>query len=407
MRVITLARNPLTYSTPLNCAYLGTGCLAIDPCRVETQDIIAIKNGAGMLLSHIQRGKPGDGSTYEQHSHGRWPSNVILAHPERCVYGYCIPGCPVAWMDSESIKAGVHSAGNKKNAKLTKQTMFHFRPFDHNPDYYQDRGGAARFFKCIKEDGMMKIPQELLDYLLKLISTPDWPALYVTDISEWPVGERPDNSWPGIVAVGQPTDEQAVDIKRVLMPGAHLLLIAPEDEPTGHTGTCRIEDAGFEIRDAILWVREAGRFHYVPKASRSEREAGCAAVEPQKRDDGRQDGSPGGTNPRNRGAHQVHNFHPTIKPFKLMERLLTDVPMDNGPVLDPFMGSGSTGIACLHTGHDFVGVDREKDYIGIATSRIRYWDGEQGYISRVIESDYQSEQDELEPIDLWGGENAE
>jgi len=185
------------------------------------------------------------------------------------------------------------------------------------------------------------------------------------------------------------------------MPGAHLLLIAPESEPTGHTGICRIEDAGFEIRDAILWVRETGHFHYVPKASRSEREAGCSSIEPKQWDEGCPEGDLKGDNPRNKGVNPVKNFHPTVKSIKIMEHLLTDVPIENGPILDPFMGSGTTGIACLKTGHDFIGVDREKDYVEISTARIRHWDREQGYIHRQVESDHKTETVEQEPVDLW------
>jgi hypothetical protein len=66
--------------------------------------------------------------------------------------------------------------------------------------------------------------------------------------------------------------------------------------------------------------------------------------------------------------------HNTIKPRVLMARLMADVPRDQGAMLDPFMGSGSTGIACVQTGHDFVGVEREEEYYQIATTRIAHWE---------------------------------
>ena len=62
----------------------------------------------------------------------------------------------------------------------------------------------------------------------------------------------------------------------------------------------------------------AARFYYCAKASRAEREAGCWDVPPKKRDDTREEGSPGGDNPRNRGAKPIHNSHPTVKPIALM-----------------------------------------------------------------------------------------
>lgn len=65
--------------------------------------------------------------------------------------------------------------------------------------------------------------------------------------------------------------------------------------------------------------------------------------------------------------------HNTVKPKAVMERLLMDVPKDRGPVVDPFLGSGTTGIACVATGHDFIGIEREREYMQIADARIRHW----------------------------------
>ncbi|NBR00849.1 MAG: site-specific DNA-methyltransferase [Actinobacteria bacterium] len=67
------------------------------------------------------------------------------------------------------------------------------------------------------------------------------------------------------------------------------------------------------------------------------------------------------------------NVHPTIKPKGLMARLLRTVPSDRGPVLDPFMGSGTTMISCLETGHDGIGIEREAEYLEIADARVRHW----------------------------------
>ena len=66
------------------------------------------------------------------------------------------------------------------------------------------------------------------------------------------------------------------------------------------------------------------------------------------------------------------NFHCTTKPLKLMEYLctLTKTPT-GGIVLDPFMGSGTTGIACKLTDRKFIGIEREEEYIKIAQARIK------------------------------------
>jgi len=61
--------------------------------------------------------------------------------------------------------------------------------------------------------------------------------------------------------------------------------------------------------------------------------------------------------------------HPTQKPVVLMEWCLTHVP-DAKLVLDPFMGSGTTGIACVKSGRHFIGIERDEGYFDIACKRI-------------------------------------
>ena len=65
------------------------------------------------------------------------------------------------------------------------------------------------------------------------------------------------------------------------------------------------------------------------------------------------------------------NNHPTVKPLSLMEYLcrLTSTPT-GGTVLDPFMGSGTTGMACKKTGREFIGIELDEHYFKIAEKRI-------------------------------------
>lgn len=70
---------------------------------------------------------------------------------------------------------------------------------------------------------------------------------------------------------------------------------------------------------------------------------------------------------RERGAE---NNHPTVKPIKLMEYLIKLVTPPKGTVLDPFMGSGTTGIAAKQTGFKFIGIEMNQDYLKIAEKRI-------------------------------------
>jgi len=64
------------------------------------------------------------------------------------------------------------------------------------------------------------------------------------------------------------------------------------------------------------------------------------------------------------------NSHPTVKPLKLMKYLCRLITPKGGTVLDPFMGSGSTGIAAKDEGFEFIGIEREKEYFEIAEQRV-------------------------------------
>ena len=64
------------------------------------------------------------------------------------------------------------------------------------------------------------------------------------------------------------------------------------------------------------------------------------------------------------------NPHPTVKPLELMKYLIKMVAPENSLVLDPFMGSGSTGVAAIQIGRRFLGVEKEEEYFNYAKNRI-------------------------------------
>ena len=114
----------------------------------------------------------------------------------------------------------------------------------------------------------------------------------------------------------------------------------------------------------------ASRFFYCAKPSRAERDAGTHAIDPRQRDESRKAGDPGGDNPRNRGVRKRGNFHPTVKPVELMRWLIRLVTPLGGLVLDPFVGSGTTGVAAWREGRRFIGIEREPEYFEIARRRL-------------------------------------
>ena len=115
----------------------------------------------------------------------------------------------------------------------------------------------------------------------------------------------------------------------------------------------------------------AARFFYCAKASKADRDEGLDAG--SHRAAGVGDERPSGSSEERRGRNAVQpraNIHPTVKPTALMRYLCRLVTPPNGIVLDPFMGSGSTGKAAMLEGFRFVGIEREADYIEIARARI-------------------------------------
>jgi len=71
-----------------------------------------------------------------------------------------------------------------------------------------------------------------------------------------------------------------------------------------------------------------------------------------------------------RKGQEERNGHPTQKPLGVMEWCLTHVP-DAETILDPFMGSGTTGVACAKMGRKFIGIELDPEYFEIACERIR------------------------------------
>ncbi len=75
---------------------------------------------------------------------------------------------------------------------------------------------------------------------------------------------------------------------------------------------------------------------------------------------------------RNEGIENTQNNHPTVKPTDLMQYLCRLITPLNGLIIDPFMGSGSTGKAAMYEGFRFIGIDLDPEYCKIAEARIEF-----------------------------------
>jgi site-specific DNA-methyltransferase (adenine-specific) len=117
----------------------------------------------------------------------------------------------------------------------------------------------------------------------------------------------------------------------------------------------------------------ASKFFYCPKVSRAERHVGFDTIPYQGNSE------PGGMYGPNQAAARKNqstegNNHPTVKPVELMKYLVRLVTPPNGKVLDPFNGSGSTGMACVELDYEYVGCELDPQYVEIANNRISAWE---------------------------------
>jgi site-specific DNA-methyltransferase (adenine-specific) len=141
---------------------------------------------------------------------------------------------------------------------------------------------------------------------------------------------------------------------------SHLVL---SHDPLCQEGRC-VADCPAGMIDRARPDSPVSRLFYCAKASRTEREAGCKQL-------------PKRSVQIYSGHHHqprvVANLHPTVKPIELMRWLVQLVTPPGGIVLDPFSGSGTTGIAAVLENRQFVGIEREGAYVDIACARLTHW----------------------------------
>lgn len=127
-------------------------------------------------------------------------------------------------------------------------------------------------------------------------------------------------------------------------------------------------------------VRKTFPFLICPKASKNERNQGLENLEAKMKDpENRSIEDNGGLQDRIHGKVLKKNFHPTVKPLKLMSYLVTLGSRPNDVVLDPFVGSGTTCLAAEILNRKWIGIDNNPEYCEIARKRI-------GHLPEKLES---------------------
>lgn len=344
---IVLARKPLEKGLTIaeNVLKWGTGAINIDGCRVGTNDDL---NGGGY---RGENNKIDDGHTLFIDSsktkgkyikpQGRFPANLILTHHEDCE---CVGTKKVkGQIDKPTNRTQFEGTWNMDNTGLRKDT-------NKSKEGYGDENGEETIedWNCVDD-----CPIKILDEQSGESKSSKSAKLYIND-----------------------TEGRSV-----------------KNSASGHRSP----------NSTYSDVGGASRFFYVAKASKSERNKGLDGFDGKQvawSNQAKAELKRGNTEfaddtkMHNKVQERV-NFHPTVKPIKLMQYLVRLIAPPNGIVLDPFCGSGTTGIACKLEGVQFIGIEQDAEYCKIAQARI------DNYIEETIKKPKIQETDIVNQIKLF------
>lgn len=169
--------------------------------------------------------------------------------------------------------------------------------------------------------------------------------------------------WPANLLLDEEAAEMLDEQSGTLKSGS----LAPGHKRGDGTGNSLMGGGGVIERQYGNDSGGASRFFYCAKASKAERNRGLEGM-PEK--DTHRYGAGIGEGHTPEAPTKDKNFHPTVKPIKLMEYLIRLITPPGGVVLDPFAGSGSTLVAAKNLGFKFIGIEMNEEYVEIARRRI-------------------------------------
>ena len=355
---IVLARKPLSEKTIVdNVLKWGTGALNIDGCRIGTE----IRNSANMSsLGCMHDDNWVSKKSIAKTVQGRWPANTLFDH------------AAAQMLDEQSgiLKSGEVKQGRSKGTNFAQSHAKKISQYS-SPS---SKGGASRFFfNCFStesevlnhecENTSARTVALFLKTIHQTIDSIAQPTVDIVLNAKFAqhvrcAGIQCDSCTTSIAAdivkmqtlnfgkVLSPILDCITDCKNSIL-HQNLASLAELKEDTDTTEIIQslsklfgsvllVTDANIKRAD-LRNVRDQCRFLYQAKASKSER---------------------GGST------------HPTMKPIKLMQYLCRLITPPNGIILDPFMGSGTTGLAALNESFDFIGIEKDNDYYDIAVKRI-------------------------------------
>ena len=391
---ITVARKPLCGTVAANVLAWGTGAINVDGGRVPGEWSTWKKTDGSISEGGLMPFSDQAHSRNPESPLGRFPANLIHDGSDE-----------VVGLFPESEVSGSAKLGTRSDARPVG--LFGPRP---QGDLHNDSGSAARFFACFppesgygggcqdrsRQPSNAPTVPSTLSLQSVFASTAQsavaiWPHLAGTLSSE-PRGASTAVTLTESKAISETAMQVIASIasgysqgsqQERLTPCGSLVRSAAAAEQTGITRITisllrsdgSAEAVTFSITPTNLERGEAAsRFRYCAKASKADRDEGCGALPMRSGYEmvDREEGSAGLNSPRAGAGAQngARNFHPTVKPTELMRYLCRLVTQPGGTVLDPFMGSGSTGKAAMAEGFRFVGIERDPDYFRIAEARV-------------------------------------
>ena len=403
---IIVARKPFKGSLVDNVIEYGVGGINIDECRVGNEVIkggtmpdfrdIGQKSKEAIGIDKLSFGQVENAKRKPLDDHiGRFPANTILTYDETDFDEVC-GGFPYTKGDNRTTKQ-TYDKSIWGNAKSVESNCL-----------YADSGSASRYFMNCKYTGkdeeiwkqllvnnvesnleILKatkdnIVQMNVEDLLKELK--DHYAKYVDnqlDLIETPIVQDIVEilTWDFKIETSQVIQDFIINSKKCIQFLNLVQFVEKMDniDTTQTTqnllklfGYVKVVITNYIIGNIKL---EQRRYLYTPKASKKDRDEGLDTFNEEKVNDGRNTPI---DNAFQRGETLRKNIHPTVKPTELMQYLVRLVAPNNGIVLDPFNGSGSTGKAVMYENRErnknykYIGIELTDEYLPISKARIEY-----------------------------------
>ena len=413
---ILVARKPIEGTIAQNIQEHGTGAINIGATRIKTGTNQAGRWPANVVLSHTPQCEcvgtravyAGTGKADYTLTGSQGATPITKNVRSGAHYGdesgkevmenwVCPPNCPVRALDEQTadLRSGTLSADCYTKKDRDNDSIFAGNGTFQHAGYEGDAGGASRFFYCAKasrserEAGLnaqnmlcsceaTRAEWDAEDQKANTRAVQDTPpqrdtiASITKDDSEWPMSSC-GNSTTDPSPLGStyitPTEINPTIKSKTYPPSQSSPTNAPilgvnfakgsggNRVPFAENGSASTRTTSTYPEKEALFTANADLATSKPSFQRSK--SAVRVCDRCKKPDRKED----------RGRWCTH---PTVKPIRLMEYLLTLVTPKGGVVLDPFCGSGTTLVAAVNLGINCIGIEQDADYVKIAKARVEY-----------------------------------